>query len=157
MSTIFSPDGPNKNDKTALPEDQQQRAEQANLQVDTTATQAEAGTPNYGDFGKPTDTESSAPAQPKNDGSNDNPDEFSEFRKPGAPSTEDYGTSADAASPDHQQGHSEQNKAPGEVKAAQNKETDEQRAAWSSDDERYAGGHREATWEESNNKEHSND
>ncbi|TVT43541.1 hypothetical protein FNT36_05505 [Hymenobacter setariae] len=157
MSTFPSPDGPTTNDKNDLPEDQQRRAEQAHLQVDTTADQAEAGTPRYGNFGKANETEPAVPTQHKNDGSNDNPDEFSEFRKPGQPVTEDYGTSADAASPDHQQGHIEQNQAPGEVKAAQNKETDEQRAAWSSDDERYAGGHREASWEESNDKEHSND
>lgn len=156
MSTFPRPDGPN-DDKNDLPEDQQRRAEQAHLQVDTTADQAEAGTPRYGNFGKANETEPPVPTQPKNDGSNDNPDEFSEFRKPGEPVTEDYGTSADAANPAHQQGHVEQNQAPDEVRAAQNKETDEQRAAWSSDDERYAGGHREASWQESNDKEHSND
>jgi hypothetical protein len=156
MSLFSKPEDPAATDKGALPADQQKNAENARLQVDTTATQAEAGTPKYGEFGNPNNVVA-AGAPSENDGSNDNPDEFSEFRKPGESSTEDYGTSADAASPDHQQGHTEQNQAPGEVKAAQNKETDEQRAAWSSDDERYAGGHREATWKDSNEKEHSND
>lgn len=157
MSTLPSPDGPTKDDKNALPKDQQHRAEQAHLKVDSTADQAEAGTPRYGNFGKANETEPPVPTQSKNDGSNDNPDEFSEFREPGQPVTEDYGTSADAASPQHQQGHVEQNQAPDEVRAAQHEDTDYQRAAWSDDDKRYAGGHREASWEESNDKEHSND
>lgn len=157
MSTFPNADDPIKSDKNALPEDQQRRAEQAHPHADTAATQAEAGTPPYGNFGKPNETEPPVPSQHKNDGSNDNPDEFSEFREPGKPVTEDYGTSADAASPEHQQGHVEQNQAPDEVRAAQHEDTDYQRAAWSDDDARYAGGHREASWEESNDKEHSKD
>ena len=156
-TTLLNSDDPAAADKGALPEGQQQRAQDAHLQVDTKATKAEAGTPPYGNFGKANETEPTVPSRPHNDGSNDNPDEFSEFREPGQPVTEDYGTSADAASPQHQQGHVEQNQAPDEVRAAQHEDTDHQRAAWSDDDARYAGGHREASWEESNDKEHSND
>ena len=159
MSTFLNSDDPAAADKGALPKEQQQRAEQANLHADSVATKAkaEAGTPPYGNFGKANETEPPVPTHAKNDGSNDNPDEFSEFREPGQSTTEDYGTSADAASPAHQQGHVEQNQAPDEVRAAQHEDTDHQRAAWSDDDARYAGGHREASWEESNDKEHSND
>ena len=156
MSLISKTEDPAAAAKGALPDDQQKNADNANLQVDTKATQAEAGSPQYGEFGNPNNVVA-AGAPKHNDGSNDNPDEFSEFREPGRPTTEDYGTTADAANPAHQQGHIEQNQAPSEVKAAQHKETDEQRAAWSNDDERYAGGHREASWEDSNEKEHSND
>jgi hypothetical protein len=157
MSTFPNANDPAAPDKGALPQDQQKRAEQAHLHPDTAATQAEAGTPPYGNFGKANETEPPVPTHPKNDGSNDNPDEFSEFREPGQPTTEDYGTSADAANPTHQQGHVEQNQAPDEVRAAQHEDTDHQRAAWSDDDERYTGGHRQASWQESNDKEHSND
>lgn len=158
MSTL----SPNSSDAGSSSDDhrpdyQSDRANDVHPNLNEPQLKAEPGTPNYGDFGK-LDSPDAQTSQPtSNSGSNDNPDEFSEFRKPGAPSTEDYGTSADAASPEHQQGHIEQNQAPGEVKAAQSGDTDEQRTAWSNDDERYAGGHREATWKDSNEKEHSND
>jgi hypothetical protein len=156
MSIFSNSEDPAAADKGALPADQQKRANEARPQVDTAATEAGPGTPQYGDFGNPNNVTATSPA-PNNDGSNDNPDEFSEFRKPGEASTEDYGTTADAANPDHQQGHVEQNQDPQAVRAVQNADADAQKVGWAKDDERYAGGHRPASWEESNEKEHSND
>jgi hypothetical protein len=155
MSLLSKTDDPAASDKGALPAGQQQRAEQAHLNPDDPAKDAEAGTPQYGNFGKANETEPTMTT--KNDGSNDNPDEFSEFRKPDQAAIEGYGTDPDAANPAHQQGHVEQNQATDEVIAAQHEDTDKRRAAWSDDDERYAGGHREATWEDNNEKEHTND
>ena len=131
-----------------LPIGQRQRAEDAHLNPNEPATQAEAGTPAYGDFGKPeTPLAPGSPKGPGRDGSNDNPDEFSEIRDP-----ED---AADApANPADQRGHITQNQDPAAVRAAQHADTDEQRAAWSDDDPRYAGGHTKATWQENNDKEH---
>lgn len=139
-----------------LPIYQQKQAEEAHLNPNEPAKEADAGTPSYGDFGK---AENAGPSgsTSKNDGSNDNPDEFSEFRKPDQAAIEGYGTDPDAANPEHQQGHVDQNQATDEVIAAQHDDTDKRRAAWSDDDARYAGGHREASWEENNAKEHSND
>ena len=155
MSLLSKTDDPAASDKGALPAGQQARAEQAHLNPDDPAKEAEAGTPQYGNFGKANETEPTMTT--KNDGSNDNPDEFSEFRKPDQAAIEGYGTDPDAANPAHQQGHVEQNQATDEVIAAQHEDTDKRRAAWSDDDARYAGGHREASWEENNEKEHSND
>ena len=139
-----------------LPAYQQNQAADAKPNPNDPAKDAEAGTPSYGDFGRPENVNASASGS-SNDGSNDNPDEFSEFRKPDQAAIEGYGTDPDAANPAHQQGHVEQNQATDEVIAAQHEETDKRRAAWSDDDARYAGGHREASWEENNEKEHSND
>lgn len=84
-------------------------------------------------------------ANPSNSGHNDNPDEFSEFRKPNAPGTEDYSAESAAADPEAQRGHVEQNQNPDAVAAAQNADNDTQRDAWKSDDPRYGSGHRPGT------------
>ena len=58
---------------------------------------AHDGTPHYGDFGHPADPTAPRHYQaPTNDGTNDNPDEFSEFRGKHAAATEheDIGASA---------------------------------------------------------------
>ena len=132
-----------------LPEGQRQRAEEARLNPNDPARHATSGTPSYGDFGKPEGIVTASPSAGR-DGSNDNPDEFSEFRDP-----ED---AKDApANPADQRGHVEQNQDPAAVRDARHADTDEQRAAWSDDDERYAGGKQQATWQEKNDQEHSND
>jgi len=143
--SIFSASDPDDNDQ--LPAGQRARAEQANLKPDETAIQAEAGTPAYGDFGKPQAAGSAAPKTGR-DGSNDNPDEFSEIRDP-----ED--SQKAPADPADQRGHVTQNQAPHVVRGAQGADADEQRAAWSDDDPRYAGGKQQATWQEKNDEEHS--
>lgn len=139
-----------------LPAYQQKRAADANPNPNDPAKDADAGSPNYGDFGK---AENVAPAgsSAQNDGSNDNPDEFSEFRKKDAPTTEDYSTDAENANPEHQRGHTVQNEDPQGVRNVQNADRDVQEGTWADDDERYAGGHRKASWEENNDAEHSND
>lgn len=137
----------NSDDDDQLPAGQQTRAEEARLNPNDPARHAETGTPAYGDFGKPEYVD--AAHKPGRDGSNDNPDEFSELRDP-----EDAKQAP--ADPKDQRGHVEQNQDPAGVRAAQGAETDEQRAAWSDDDPRYAGGKPKATWQENNDKEHSN-
>ena len=114
------------------PADQKARAEQAHPTPQTTDT------PQYGDFGHAQPT-NAAPAN--NSGHNDNPDEFSEFRKPNRTGTEDYSAEAEAANPREQPGHVEQNQDPAAVRAAQDKDADVQRAAWADDDPRYGSGH----------------
>ena len=127
------------------------------MSLQSDADQAQAGTPPYGDFGKANETEPAVPtASSSNDGSNDNPDEFSEFRKPDAPPTENYSPDAEASNPQQQRGHVTQNQATDEVVAAEHADTDVQRAAWAADDPRYAGGHAKASWKEQNEKEHDN-
>ena len=144
---------PNDN---SLPIYQQKQAEEAHLNPNEPAKEADAGTPSYGDFGKPENAGPSA-SSIKNDGSNDNPDEFSEFRDKDAPTTEDYTTDAANANPEQQRGHTVQNQDPQGVRNVQNADRDVQEGTWADDDERYAGGHRKASWEENNEKEHSND
>ncbi|GAA4384510.1 hypothetical protein [Hymenobacter koreensis] len=85
------------------------------------------------------------PAPRTNDGSNDNPDEFSEFRKPGSSSTEDYSRESRQADPAQQPGHVEQNQNPEAVQAAENAPYTEQREAWAEDDPRYGSGPRPET------------
>ena len=92
-------------------------------------------------------------SQPANSGANDNPDEFSEFRKPSAPPTEDYSAQADAAIPADQPGHVAQNQAPAEVAATQNAPQDEADRAWADDDPRYAGGHRHQAYDDDNDQD----
>ncbi|MCC3160676.1 hypothetical protein LJ737_25795 [Hymenobacter sp. 15J16-1T3B] len=94
---------------------------------------------------QPTPTNEPQRANPHNSGANDNPDEFSEFRKPNAPPTENYAQESRQANPAEQPGHVEQNQNPDAVAAAQNADDDEQRAAWKSDDPRYGSGHRPGT------------
>lgn len=133
-------------DDDQLPAGQQARAAQTHLNPNELAHEAEAGTPAYGDFGKP---ENVPTAKTGRDGSNDNPDEFSELRKP-----EDAKKAP--ADPADQRGHATQNQDPGAVNDAQHANADEQRAAWSDDDPRYAGGKPHATWQENNDQEHDN-
>lgn len=118
----------------SLPAGQQARAQQAHPNPNAPAKDAEAGTPNYGDFGKPTaQAAAGADAPAGRSGSNDNPDEFSERHDDKDPQ----------GHPDNlldQPGHVEQNQDPQAVRAAHNADTDAQRAAWSKDDPRYAGG-----------------
>lgn len=127
---------------------QHERAATAHLNPNDPAHEADAGTPAYGDFGKATATAGQQPTAGR-DGSNDNPDEFSELRKP-----ED--TQKAPTNPTDQRGHVTQNQDPAAVNAVQNAETDKQRAAWSDDDPRYAGGKPKATWAENNDQEHTN-
>ena len=158
--SIF-PATPASADDDHRPQDQRERAADAHLSPDEAATQAHAGTPSYGDFGKPENACQNAGAAStstsSNDGSNDNPDEFSEFRRPSDAKTEDYTTSAAGGNPVNQRGYSEQNKDPQGVRNVQNADRDVQEGTWADDDERYAGGHRKASWEENNEKEHAND
>jgi len=146
MSTFPASDSANDDQ---LPAGQQARAEQARLNPDDPAHEAEAGTPAYGSFGTPQDVDAAAARGRGRDGSNDNPDEFSELRKP-----EDAHKAP--ANIEDQRGHIEQNQDPNAVRAARHADTDAQRAAWSDDDERYAGGKQEATYQENNDKEHPN-
>jgi hypothetical protein len=148
-----------------LPIGQRQRAEEAHLNPNDPATQAEAGTPAYAAFGQPGDKEAAAASKEaatsasasRNDGSHDNPDEFSEFNKPDAHVGAQPNGEPESDSTGPQRGHVTQNQDPAAVRDAQHANTDEQRAAWSDDDPRYAGGHTEATWQENNDKEHSKD
>ncbi|AYA35872.1 hypothetical protein D3Y59_01695 [Hymenobacter oligotrophus] len=100
-------------------------------------------TPNFPH--QPNDETPKHGARRANDGSNDNPDEFSEFRKPGASSTEDYSQESRQTDPAQQPGHVEQNQDPEGVAAAQNASYDEQREAWADDDPRYGSGPRPDT------------
>lgn len=84
-------------------------------------------------------------ANPTNSGHNDNPDEFSEFRKKSAPGTEDYSAESATANPEAQRGHVEQNQNPDAVAATQDADNDTQREAWTSDDPRYGSGPRPGT------------
>lgn len=102
---------------------------------------AHDGTPQYGDFGHP-----AAAGAPRhylastNEGSNDNPDEFSEFRGKHAAATEHYCMTEAIADPRQQRGHIEQNQAIEAVRAAEGGTPGEQKAAYALDDPRYAGG-----------------
>lgn len=158
MSTSSASDSA---DRDQRPAGQQDRAATAHLNPDEPATQAKTGTPTYGNFGKPNETEPAAPLA-SNDGSNDNPDEFSEFREPAAqpaasqnPGHQPNGE-PDTPSPGPQRGHVQQNQDPESVVAAKSADADVQRAAWSDDDRRYAGGKPHATWQETNDQEHPN-
>ncbi|QKG56294.1 hypothetical protein GKZ68_06355 [Hymenobacter sp. BRD128] len=146
----MNPGSASAEDNDQLPIGQRQRAEEAHLNPNESATQAEAGTPVYGDFGKPEVVAAAASAGRGRDGSNDNPDEFSEIRDP-----EDAAKAP--VNPTDQRGHVTQNQDPAAVRSAQHADTDAQRAAWSDDDPRYAGGKQKATWQENNDKEHSKD
>ncbi|MFC7670845.1 hypothetical protein ACFQT0_28250 [Hymenobacter humi] len=81
---------------------------------------AHDGTPHYGDFGHPADPTAPRHYQaPTNDGSNDNPDEFSEFRGKNASATEQYCLPGAIADPNLQRGHVEQNQHPEAIAAAE--------------------------------------
>ncbi|GAA4496511.1 hypothetical protein GCM10023172_09960 [Hymenobacter ginsengisoli] len=151
--------GSDSADNDQLPAGQRQRAQDAHLNPNEPARDAEAGTPAYGNFGKPGDKEAaSAPAATstsRNDGSHDNPDEFSEFNKPDQHVAAQPNGEPESTSTGPQRGHVTQNQDPAAVRDAQHADTDAQRAAWSDDDPRYAGGKQQATWQENNDKEHS--
>ena len=150
MSIFSSPDAAADDPR---PADQQASPEPLRPNPNDPATQAEAGTPQYGSFGRaedaPTPPNFDAQGNPGaagNDGSNDNPDEFSELRPAsGKEPASEHGARL---------GHAEQNEDPQAVRAAHDKDNDVQRAAWSDDDRRYAGGKPEATWQPLNDQEH---
>ena len=122
------------------PQDQQERATTAQLNPNDPAVSA--ASPSYGEFGgapasapmAATHTPAPTNTAPGRSGANDNPDEFSEF--------DDREKDANKApdNPADQPGHVEQNQDPAAVVAARHENNDEQRAAWSKDDPRYAGG-----------------
>ena len=105
-------------------------------------TAPDTNSPSYGEFGgvaasaplaaNYADVAATATA-PGRDGSNDNPDEFSEFR-----SNEDAEKAPDKL--EDQPGHVEQNQDPEAVRAARHADADVQHQAWAQDDPRYAGG-----------------
>ena len=129
------------------PQDQQERAAKANLNPNDPTVGTDS--PNYGEFGgvpasPPTPVTYASPTTtaPGRSGANDNPDEFSELQR----REKDAQKAPDNAK--DQPGHIEQNQDPAAVRAAQHADTDEQRAAWSKDDPRYAGGGTHNTREE---------
>ncbi|MBD2769975.1 hypothetical protein IC235_18975 [Hymenobacter sp. BT664] len=128
------------------PQDQQDRA--ATARPNPNDPIIHASSPNYGDFGGVSHGASDASATTANasagrDGSNDNPDEFSELR-----SRERDARNA-PNNPLDQPGHIEQNQDPAAVRATQDENYDELRTAWAQDDPRYAGGGTHNTREES--------
>ena len=128
------------------PADQQARADQARPNPNDPASQPHA-TPAFGTFGvADSSPRTSAPAA--NSGANDNPDEFSEFRKPDAPPTEDYSDDASDANPRQQRGHVVQNQDPAAVAATQNADHEDSKEAWAKDDPRYAGGHQRQAYDD---------
>ena len=133
-----TPPLPPENDFRPL--DQQERA--AAAQPNPNDPILNANSPNYGTFGV-ADTPTSS-TEGGRSGSNDNPDEFSEFR--------DREKDAQNA-PDNledQPGHVQQNQAPAIVRETQasGADNEELRAAWAKDDPRYAGGGTHNTREE---------
>ncbi|GAA3966470.1 hypothetical protein [Hymenobacter antarcticus] len=127
-----------QNPSTTPAEDQPRNA----AQPTPNSADTNASSPTYGEFGG---VAASAPLaanhtpQPANStppgrsGSNDNPDEFSEFRdRKEAEKAPD--------NPEDQPGHVEQNQDPEAVRAASHADADVQRQAWAQDDPRYAGG-----------------
>ena len=112
------------------------------------APAAEPQSPAYGEFGgvpasEPLAANHAAAPGAGRDGSNDNPDEFSEL----------HGREQDAQNapsrPADQPGHVEQNQDPAAVRATRDEDNDEQRNAWAQDDPRYAGGGTHNTRQES--------
>ncbi len=134
---------PQSND--TRPQDQKDRAADAQLNPNDPAVSASS--PEYGEFGgvpasAPTPATYDAPPAAGRSGANDNPDEFSEFND------RDKDAQKAPENPADQAGHVEQNQNPAAVRAAQHADSDEQRAAWSEDDPRYAGGGTHNTREE---------
>ncbi|WP_210513959.1 hypothetical protein [Hymenobacter terricola] len=91
------------------------------------AGEAHEGTPGYGDFGHTAAQVPPASQAIANDGSNDNPDEFSEARNA-------------QKAPAEQPSQVEQNQDTAAIRAAQGGTEAEERAAYAKDDPRYAGG-----------------
>ncbi|MBO3272194.1 hypothetical protein [Hymenobacter defluvii] len=100
---------------------------------------ADHGTPHYGTFGTPEDAAESTYCAEPTDGSNDNPDEFSELRGPQL-RTEQYCMPGAQSDPARQRGHVEMNQNVAAVQAAQDGTPAEQKAAYALDDPRMAGG-----------------
>jgi hypothetical protein len=154
MDTQNTPVPPPENE--FRPQDQADRAAEA--QPNANDPILHAASPNYGEFGgvnsepmaanyAATAANSAAPAG--RDGSNDNPDEFSEFRDREKDARSAPGTLAE------QPGHVDQNQDPAAVRAASDEDNDEQRAAWAKDDPRWAGGGSHNTRDESSYTGHN--
>lgn len=130
-------------------EDQARNAEEAHLNPNDPAIHASAGTPSYASFGSPEDAANATAAGSAaagNDGSNDNPDEFSEFRTAAQPDSENYAPQADTAAAagaaSYNGGRDASNANPEAFKKAE----DVARAAFAEDDPRYAGGGTQSSW-----------
>ena len=128
------------------PYDQQDRAAEANPNPNDPAVRADK--PNYGTFGvadnaTPTNQDGSSTSGGRS-GSNDNPDEFSEF----SDREKDAQNAPDNA--EDQPGHVMQNQNPELVREVQatSEDNTELRNAWAEDDPRYAGGGTHNTREE---------
>lgn len=136
-----TPPLPLEND--SRPQDQQERAATAQLNPNDPAV--DASSPNYGEFGGVTSSPPLAAnhAPAGRDGSNDNPDEFSEI------GGRDQKAQQAPNNPADQPGHVEQNQNTAAVRATHNESNEEQHAAWALDDPRYAGGGSHNTREES--------
>ncbi|WP_375419484.1 hypothetical protein [uncultured Hymenobacter sp.] len=129
------------------PEGQAENAAEAQPNPHDPAVHAHA--PSYGSFGHLEDAANAAAAgettRGQNDGSNDNPDEFSEFRTAAQPGTQGYksqtttATSAGAAS--YNGGRDASNAHPEAFEKAE----DVARAAFAEDDPRYGSG-TESSW-----------
>ena len=127
-----------QNPSASPAEDQPRKTAQPN----TNSTDANPSSPNYGEFGgvaasaplaanhAPQPTDGTPPGR---SGSNDNPDEFSEFRD-----RKEAEKAPDKI--EDQAGYVEQNQDPEAVRATSHADADEQRQAWAEDDPRYAGG-----------------
>lgn len=95
--------------------------------------QSATDSPNYGEFGHAGNHPPTNGPHGRS-GANDNPDEFAEFadRRENAEKAPD--------NPEDQPGYIEQNQDTAAVREAHGKDDDTERAAWTSDDPRYAGG-----------------
>lgn len=129
------------------PEDQAENAAHAQPNPHDPAVHAAA--PNYGQFGHPDDAAAAAangPATGRNDGSNDNPDEFSEFRTAAQPDSENYApqaqSAAQAGAASYNGGRAESHARPAGFEKAE----DVARDAFAEDDPRYAGGGTQSSW-----------
>jgi len=135
-----TPSDQNENDHR--PQDQQERA--ADAQPNVNDPIRHAASPNYGTFGHADDAAFAASSSGGRSGSNDNPDEFSEFddrEKDAQNAPENAGD---------QPGHIMQNQATELVREveAEDADNEELRKAWAEDDPRYAGGGTHNTREE---------
>ena len=127
------------------PEDQVRNAEEAQPNPNDPAVHASA--PDYASFGHPDDAANAAgSASARNDGSNDNPDEFSEFRTAAQPDSENYApqatNAAQAGAASYNGGRATSNARPEGFKKAE----DVARAAFAEDDPRYAGRGTQSSW-----------
>ena len=137
------------------PETPARNAAEAQPNPNDAAVDASAGTPHYAAFGSPEDATNAAnlaaasgapaPAHAGNDGSNDNPDEFSEFRTADQPATEGYSAQAEnaqqAGAASYNGGRDQSNAQPEAFEKAE----DVARAAFAADDPRYGSG-KQSSW-----------